>query len=84
MSTSNPWIVDTKGGPDSTAWEICVLRENNQPGRDSLGWFGENKLYVSSSGGPCCEKVDQYTWDLLVEVAQRVASRLNRIEKPHS
>lgn len=74
------WVVDIKGEPCSKLFEISVLRDNNQHGKDSFGWFGENKLMISNSGGPCRDPLIQLVWDLQVELAQKVAEKLNADE----
>lgn len=76
MSTAR-WIVDVKGEPNDT-FEISVLREDNAHGRRSYGWMGEDKLYVSGSGGPCRYTVCPAVFRCLVLTAQLLAGHLNR------
>lgn len=72
-----PWVVDTKGGPNEEAFEIAVVRSDNEHGIRSYGWFDENKLLISHNGGPCRWPVTQMVWDELIGVAERVAAKLN-------
>lgn len=74
------WIVNTKGGPGETGFEICVVRENNTHGQRSYGWFDENKLLVTHNGGPCTWPLTKEIWDACVRVAHAEADRLNRLE----
>lgn len=75
------WIVHTKGGPGRPDYEICVIRENNDHGIRSYGWFYEDKKQISTSGGPCYNKIDQFLWDHLIRVAELYAEELNNKEK---
>lgn len=75
----NKWIVNVKGKPNAS-FEISVLREDNHHGISSYGWFGEDKLYVSSCGGPCDNTVSPYVWDKLIQVAEEYAEQLNQLE----
>ncbi len=72
------WIVDTKGGPDDDSYEISVMRVNNDHGKKSYGWHGEDKIHISDSGGPNRNSVPQGIWDRLVAVANDVANELNQ------
>lgn len=74
---SSMWIVDTKGGYGKDAFEISILRENNEHGKRSYGWFDDNKLLVSHSGGPCKWGVTKQVWDGLIALAYKEADRLN-------
>lgn len=74
------WVAHTKGGPNLKGFEIAVLRESNEHGRVSYGWFGPDKLLISHNGGPCTWPVTQQVWDKLVRVAQEVADELNKID----
>ena len=76
------WVVDTKGGPGKESFEISVIRESNEHGFRSYGWYNPNeKRLISHNGGPCQWPIDdQFTWDLLVEVAQKVADNLNAVD----
>lgn len=71
------WVPNVKGGPDKGSFEIAVLRESNEHGKRSYGWFDENKLLISHNGGPCHWPVTQAVWDKLMKVAQEVANELN-------
>jgi len=74
------WIVETKGTPNSNTFEISVVREDNEIGRKSYGWYGPDKMYISDSGGPCNNFVTESIWDKLVVVARDVANELNDYE----
>ena len=75
------WVVHTQGQPGSDFFEISVLREDNIHGKDSYGWFGNNKIHITSSGGPFSNKISfEHLWDDLIEVAQRLADKLNTQE----
>jgi len=82
MNNKEHWIVDTKGKPCSSYFEISVIRKSNEHGFKSYGWFNpDNKRLISHNGGPCKDPIDdQFTWDLLIELAQRVADNLNEID----
>lgn len=71
------WIVNTKGGPDQESWEIAVVRADDAHGQASYGWFGETKIPIGSSGGPCRTPVPSMVWNRLVRVAEEVAAELN-------
>lgn len=75
------WVVDIKGTYDEDSFEISVLRDDNTHGKCSYGWFDENKLLISSSGGPCRDGVIKPVWQQLHSVAQKVASDLNKKEE---
>jgi len=70
------WIVDVKGRPGEI-FEISVLKSNNAHGKRSYGWFGEDKVYIAGSGGPCHDKVLPITWPYLLEAAEATARFLN-------
>lgn len=72
------WIVHTKGGPESPSFEISVIRSSNTHGQDSYGRFGPDKLLVSSSGGPCNDRITPAVWDRLLKVAEETAAELNQ------
>lgn len=75
---SDKWIVDAKGGPFDV-FEISVIRQSFEHGRESFGWFENRKRYISGSGGPCQYKVSNTVWLALLKVAQDEADRLNRL-----
>ena len=74
------WTVHSKGAPNSRHYEICVITEDNTHGRKSYGWAGPQKKMVSTSGGPCHETVDEWLWEQLMGVAQKLADKLNSEE----
>jgi hypothetical protein len=54
------------------------LLSDNKHGKQSYGWYGEDKIYISDSGGPCHHKiVSKMIWDGLVELAHKVADKMN-------
>jgi hypothetical protein len=72
------WVVDTKGGPDCSSFEISVVREDNKHGMASYGWFEDDrKRLISHNGGPCRWPVSEFVWDRLVLIANEYAHRLN-------
>lgn len=73
------WIAQIKGDPNGTAWEISVVREDNEHGRLSWGWFDENKILISDSGSGQWP-LGKGLGPLMVEIAYRYAAYLNRPE----
>jgi hypothetical protein len=74
---SGKWIVDIKGMAGSRSFEISVLREDNQLGIKSYGWFGSDKLLITHNGGPCQWPLDKIVWSKAVKLAHEVADELN-------
>ncbi len=72
----NKWIVNVKGRLGDN-FEISVVREDNEHGILSYGWFDDNKLLISHNGGPCPWSVTSRIWNGLMELASVVASELN-------
>ena len=72
------WVVHTKGGPCEAPFEICVIRVDTEHGKLSYGWFDENKLLISHSGGPCRDTVTKKVWNKLITLAHEVANELNK------
>lgn len=77
LDTDAEWRVQVFGERCGKSWEISVVHRGNRHGQKSYGWINERKLLVGSSGGPCNDKVCGFVWDSLVEVAERLAARLN-------
>ncbi len=73
----NKWIVNVKGGPGKPSFEISVVREDNEHGIASYGWFDDNKLLICHNGGPCPWGVTSRIWNGLMALASVVASELN-------
>lgn len=71
------WVVHTKGGPNKPSFEIAVIRDDNEHGKRSYGWFDENKLLISHNGGPCRWPLTAPIWDRLIAAAAAEADRLN-------
>lgn len=77
------WIVNVKGKANSS-FEIAIVRENNKHGINSYGDFDEDKLLISSSGGPCGYTVLPVIWNKLIKVAHSIVDGLNLIEQSQS
>lgn len=71
------WLVQVKGDPNGTSWEISVVREDNMHGQSSWGWFGDRKLLVSHNGGPCNWPLAHGLGAVMVEIANRLCAFLN-------
>jgi len=71
------WEANINGKKCADSFEISVVRQSNEHGHESYGWFGDNKLLISSSGGPCKWPVTEQVWDKLIEVAKETAQELN-------
>lgn len=77
------WVVHTKlddALKPSAAFEICVIREDNEHGKKSYGWFDENKLLISHNGGPCHWPLTKKVLGKLLIVALNTAEELNAEE----
>lgn len=74
------WVVGIKGGPNNSAFEISVLRDNYDLGKRSYGWFGSNKLLISVSGCGTAEHLIKLVWDKQIKLAHEVANELNALE----
>lgn len=74
------WVVDVKGCAGSECFEISVLRDDNNHGKRSYGWFGDEKLLITHNGGPCHWPLKPIVWDKVVNIAQDVAEELNAAE----
>lgn len=74
---NNKWVVDVKGEPNSSGFEISVIRDNNVHGKRSYGWFDADKLIISSCGGDCEDQLTQKVWDKVLRIAQETADELN-------
>jgi len=75
-----PWEVNIKGAFCEPSFEISVLRSDNLHGKRSYGWFDENKLLISHSGGPCKDSATLKIWGKLIKVAREVVDELNADE----
>lgn len=71
------WIAQIKGNPNSSAWEISVVKKANEHGRRSWGWFDEDKLLISHNGGPCEWPLAPGIGLLMIELAKKYADYLN-------
>jgi len=81
--TKSKWVVHTKGGyTTSGGFEVCVIRDDNEHGKQSYGWHDKDKLHISDCGGPCRHSIaNKMIWDGLVDLAHKVADKLNEQEK---
>lgn len=68
------WVVNVKGNFNS--FEISVLLDTNQHGKDSRGWFGNDKICIMNSGQFEVE-MTQELWDHLIQIATQIAARLS-------
>lgn len=72
------WKVQIHGEPEKAPFEISVLNtEAEDRCLKGYGWFSEDKLLISHSGGPCPWGVTKMVWDELVIVADLIAKQLN-------
>ena len=71
------WKVQIFGERCSKSWEISVIREDNEHGQRSWGWFDESKLLVSHNGGPCTWPICGYVFDEQVRIANTLCKKLN-------
>ena len=78
---SGSWEVQVKGKACSKFWEISIVRQGNQLGHESWGWFDDNKLLVSHNGGPCHGPLIRPVWDRMIRAAHEVCDELNVAEE---
>ena len=74
------WLVQVFGRRESGRFEISIVRERNQHGRKSWGWFGADKLLVTHSGTGSVPMTQQI-WDWQIAIANEVAEKLNGVEE---
>ncbi len=74
------WEVQIKGEKCGESFEISVIRESNEHGHRSWGWFDETKLLICHNGGPCHWPLTEKVWDKMVKLADEVATGLNAEE----
>jgi len=78
MKNQKPkWLAQVKGDPDTARWEISIVREDNEHGRASWGWFDEDKLLISHNGGPCDWPLAPNLGSKMVDIAKKYARDLN-------
>jgi hypothetical protein len=75
------WVVNIKGKPESTSFEISVVRDDNEHGKKSYGWIGDDKILITHDGGPGTCSLTKTVWDKCVKVAHEVADELNGVLK---
>ncbi len=69
-------VLETDKG--NSHYEISVIRSDYLHGHKSLGWaYPDKKIIVSSSGGPCCDKVPDTLFTMLISLAHKYAKILN-------
>ncbi len=71
------WKVCVFGNPNGDSWEISIVHSEFKHGQDSWGWFGEKKLLISHSGGPCRWPLAPGLGDQMVDLAHHYAALLN-------
>ncbi len=74
------WIVKAKGEVGKPGFEISILRENNNLGKRSHGWFGDTKILISNDGPHMHLALEKSIWDKMIILAQEVADEKNKIE----
>lgn len=84
MSTET-WKVQVFGERCARHWEISVVREDNNHGQASWGWFDEtplpeSKVLISHNGPPCNWPINGFVWDEQLRIAEEVCRRLNAWE----
>lgn len=81
--TKHTWSVDVKGENKGhgyySAFEISVVRDDNEHGFRSWGWCnGRNKLLVGSSNGFSNTGVHPFVFDSFMRTAHELADGLNK------
>ena len=71
------WITQVFGDVNGSHWEVSVVREDNEHGQKSWGWFDDRKLLVSHNGGPCDWPMAPGVGPIMVEIANRLRDYLN-------
>ena len=72
--TAEHWVVSKKGSY-SGGFEIAVVNSSNKLGLESYGWFGPEKILISS--GPHGESTTERVWNGLIDLANTVCTELN-------
>lgn len=73
---NSKWIVCIKGSSGLAPFEIAVVKETYHQGRNSYGWFGENKILISHSAS-ICKEIPLHVWEKLINLARKIATELN-------
>lgn len=71
------WIPNIIGRKGKRNFEISVVQASNAVGRKTVGMFGANKLLISHSGHPMAPPLHPDVWDEVVNVAEKIAEKLN-------
>jgi len=74
------WVVNVKGNWGNKSFEISVVRDDNEHGKLSYGWFDQHKLLITHSGGSCDWPLIKTVWDKQIALANSVADELNAAE----
>jgi hypothetical protein len=72
------WIVSIKGWCDEPAYEISVVKQNNEHGLKTYGWFDENKLLITHNGAGRVP-MEEIVWNRQMKLAKDVADLLNSL-----
>ena len=75
------WVPHSKGAPGKNSFEISVVREDNDHGFKSYGWFKDDeKRLITHNGGPCNWPISEFVWCRAMETAKAYADYLNHQE----
>ena len=88
MMSKDKWVVNTKGGYTTDDFEISVVRSSNRDGKESYGWYGNDKIMISADTMGETQETDKkfkkfkkLVWGKLVRVAKEIADELNASER---
>lgn len=71
------WVVCVKGGPSKwSGYEIALVKKSDEHSKQSYGWFGSNKIHVSSADNHD-GKIDKELFRRLKGLAKEYAEGLN-------
>jgi len=73
MIMADTWMVDVK--QFEKKYEISVLKADNAHGRESYGWFGENKMLIAGGSAPLCD----FVVAAHIKTAEELCYRLNKL-----
>lgn len=75
---SSKWLVNLKGSVQEKIYEISIVRENNNHGIISFGWFGKNKVLIACNNSELGNwDIIPILWDLQLKLAKDLAAKLN-------
>lgn len=72
------WHLQVHGKATETPFEISVVNNHIDSAQRCYGWFNENKLLISHSGGPCNNTLIPLVWDKIICLAKEVVNTLNK------